>query len=189
MKKLFLFVCLLALSSCGTTKEAESKIESELPAGYKLEVLEGSRIVQGTTFSKGSKLIFDKDGFLRTATLGEDQSILDVNYKKNFPHTFKSGTMIQYKEPKNSFGDVIKFLEIPKTVTIRKPIEIYGLTFGPGTTVIFPTEGKRPFLGLAIERTQMELVLNGKKVPAGSTLLFEDKEKYKVLNKGEWEPL
>ena len=114
---------------------------------------------------------------------------MDVNYKKNFPHVFKAGTILQYKEPKNSFGDVVKFLDVPKSITLTKPVEIYGLSFGSGTTIIFPTEGKKPFLGLAIERTREDLILKGKKIPAGSTLLFEDKDKYKVSNKGEWEPL
>ncbi len=189
MKKFFLLTYLVNIVFCSTTQTIENKSQVELPEGYKTEVLISPKVVQGTTFSKGSTLVFDKDGFLRTATLGEDQTIMDVNYKKNFPHVFKAGTILQYKEPKNSFGEIVKFLDVPKSITIIKPVEIYGLSFGSGTTIFFPTEGKKPFLGLAIERTREDLILKGKKVPAGSTLLFEDKDKYKVLNKGEWEAL
>jgi hypothetical protein len=180
---------LLGFTFCTGAQVQEEAEVSNLPAGFRLEVLSEPKVVQGTTFSKSSKLVFDQDNFLRTATLGEDQTILDVSYKKQFPHVFKAGTMIQYKEPKNSFGDVVKFLEIPKTITVRKPIDIFGNVFGPGTTLIFPTQGKKPFLGIAVERTQMELTLKGKKVAAGSTLLFLEKDEFRVLNKGEWDSL
>lgn len=191
-QRIIKFICLVLILfqyQCGSTPVQE-EVDATIPAGYKKEILESPRAVQGTTFTKGSRLIFDAEGNLRTATLGEDQTILDIGHKKVFPHVFKKGTMIQYREPKTTFGDPIKFPEIPKTVTIRKPVEVFGFTFGPGSTFIFPTEGKKPYLGIAIERTFYDLEVNGKKIPSGSTvLLFEEKDKIRVLNKGVWDPI
>ncbi|MCX8000551.1 MAG: hypothetical protein N3A69_16630, partial [Leptospiraceae bacterium] len=84
------------------------------------------------------------------------------------------------------FGDLYKNLDIPKTITTRKSTEIYGIVFEAGTTFIFPSEAKRAFLGIAVERTRSDLVISGKKIQSGSTVLFEDKDKVKVLIKGEW---
>ncbi len=192
MKYIAISLLILSLAYCAssTTQPTVTQVDNTLPLGYKKEILDSPKVVQGTTFSKGSQLIFDGDGFLRTAVLGEDQPILDISHKKFFPHIFKKETMIQYKEPKTTFGDPIKFPEIPKTVTTRKPVEVFGFTFGPGSTFIFPTEAKKPYLGIAIERTFSDLEINGKKVPSGSTiLLFEEKDKIRVLNKGIWEPI
>lgn len=173
-------------TSAAVQTPSSNETDESLPAGYRVEILSSPKLVNGTTFSKGSKLIFDKDGFLRTATLGEDQPIMDANYKKQMPHTFRAGSILQFKEPKNSFGDLNKNLDIPKSITTLKPTEIFGYTFEAGTNFIFPSENKKPFLGIAIERTRSDLIINGKKIQAGSTLLFEDKENVKILVKGEW---
>lgn len=186
IKYVLIFQLSVFLLGCASAEVPKSTEVQELPKGYKEELLPSPRLVNGTTFSRGSKLIFDNEGFLRTAILGEDQPILDANYKKQMPHIFKSGSILQYKEPKNSFGDLNKNLDIPKTITIRKPTEIYGIQFEVGTTFIFPSEGKKAFLGIAVERTRSDLVIGGKKIQAGSTVLFEDKDKVKILVKGEW---
>jgi hypothetical protein len=192
MKYIAISLLLFSLIYCASSEKTPvvSQVDSTIPAGYKKEILDSPKVVQGTTFSKGSQLIFDADGFLRTAVLGEDQPILDIAHKKFFPHVFKKDTIIQYKEPKTTFGDPIKFPEIPKTVTTRKTVEVFGFSFGPGSTFIFPTEAKKPYLGIAIEKTFTDIEINGKKVPSGSTiLLFEEKTQIRVLNKGIWEPI
>ncbi len=187
MLRKFIFFGVWSLWACSSSGVQNPTSQTEVqPSDYRSEILSSTKLINGTTFSKGSKLIFDKDGFLRTATLGEDQTIMDANYKKQMPHTFRAGSILQFKEPKNSFGDLNKNLDIPKTITTIKPTEIFGYMFESGTTFIFPSENKKPFIGIAIERIRSDMIINGKKIQAGSTLLFEDKENVKVLVKGEW---
>ncbi|MCB1177183.1 MAG: hypothetical protein KDK36_06345 [Leptospiraceae bacterium] len=187
MKKILITGTILILLNCASTSTDDFPEDKTVPPGYKKEVLDSERKVNGTTFSKGSKLIFDEEGFLRTAVLGENQTIMDLTHKEDFPHVFTKGAMIQYKEPKTTFGDPVKFPEVPKSVTIRKPIEVFGYYFGPGSSFIFPAKGKLPYLGIAIERNFTDIEVDGKKIPSGNTvLLSKDKEKIRYLEKGEW---
>jgi hypothetical protein len=191
--RFLLSISILFLLNCSSPEVKEP--ETLAVPGEVKKILSNPESVQGTTFTKGSDLTFNDKGYLLKAILGDAQAILDIKYAKAFPHKFPVGTLIQYNPPANTFGEPNAFPEFPKSITVRKPVSVYGYGFPAGSTftVMAPPgtpKTRKDFVpGITVENSMYELTINGKKIPGGSTVFFEDKDKAKQLKnpkKGEW---
>ena len=191
MKYLILTSVLLTWFCAGAPAVKEEDVT--LRPGETRKILSEKEKIQGTTFSKGTELILNKNGYVNRAVLGDSQKILDEKYSGSFPHIFPAGSIILYHPETNTFGDRSKTPEIPKSIMLRKTAEIMGHSFPPGTVFILNIKNsmirtnKEYYPNIGVENTFFEIKNEGKVIPAGSNIVFEDQKTVKVRNKDKWE--
>lgn len=191
MKYLILTSVLLTWFCAGAPEVKEEDVT--LRPGETRKILSEKEKIQGTTFSKGTELILNKNGYVNRAVLGDSQKILDEKYSGSFQHVFPAGSIILYHPETNTFGDRSKTPEIPKSIMLRKTAEIMGHSFSPGTVFILNIKNsmirtnKEYYPNIGVENTFYEIKNEGKVIPAGSNIVFEDQKTVKVRNKDKWE--
>ncbi|MDX1958486.1 MAG: hypothetical protein SFU98_07935 [Leptospiraceae bacterium] len=193
MTKILILSLILSFISCASSSETAPEVVS--PTGEKVKILDKDELILGTSFLKGTEITRDKNGNLKQAILNSEQALLDEKYSKAIPHKFPVGTIVLYSSPKNTFGEAIPYPEFPKSITVRKPVSVFGYGFPAGSSFSIstapgtPKNKKDAIPGIYVENTMYELTINGKKVQGGSTIFLEDKDKAKQLKnpkKGEW---
>lgn len=156
------------------------------------ETLESSKMVQGTTFSAGSVLTTNDDGYLVRAVLGADQKIMDENYKSSMTMTFPKGSTLIFGDPINAFGKPNDRPDMVREIRTTGDVKIGRITFPSGSTLyvtggFMETNGKRSYYADVNGQIFQDMKVGKTTIPAKSNVLIDHKGKIKYAEAGSWD--
>lgn len=146
--------------------------------------LEKDALFQGTTFKAGSQVYLSEAGQIEKVVLGQDQIITDKSFAQTFPHVWKKGTTLIYK---NIFADK-PMPEIPRTIFTVADQSVFGYVLPNNcelspSTMILTMGNKKEYEVSGIQVVcPTSFKIKGKEILSGKTIQIHSKDKVTQYN-------